>query len=252
MHKLTNISATMTLIALSTTLFMSASMAQTASNNTTSNNNVPINSKTAASSTTANTSSSTTATTPAADASNASADASTGVNAPTDVSPVTSGVSQKLIGNSKTATSLNKLLPTIEYTTDNLPTFAQKVNNANWKPDTNVSRSMSTKLQALLNWHQNSVGPVDGYWGKNSIKAMQAFQKSRGLKITNNLNEETWQALAHNEKLMSQPVFWLAISLAMLMSISKRSLFLLIQKPNLSLKACITKACSKHWQKNFT
>ena len=126
--------------------------------------------------------------------------------ASTDASPVTNGVSQNLTENSKTANSLNKLLPTIKYTTNNLPKFAQKVNSSSWKKGANVSRSMSTKLQALLNWNQSSVGPVDGYWGKNSIKAMQAFQKSRGLKVTNNLNEETWQALTKNNKLMSQPV----------------------------------------------
>jgi len=123
-----------------------------------------------------------------------------------DVSPVTNGVSQKLAGDSDTVTSLNKLLPTIKYTTSNLPKFAQKVNSDSWQKGVKVNRSMSTKLQALLNWNQSSVGPVDGYWGKNSRKAMQAFQKSRGLKVTDHLNDETWQALTNNKKLMSQPV----------------------------------------------
>lgn len=123
-----------------------------------------------------------------------------------DVSPVTNGVSQKLTGDSDTVTSLNKLLPTIKYTTSNLPKFAQKVNSDSWQKGVKVNRSMSTKLQALLNWNQSSVGPVDGYWGKNSRKAMQAFQKSRGLKVTDHLNNETWQALTNNKKLMSQPV----------------------------------------------
>ncbi|WP_299189479.1 L,D-transpeptidase [uncultured Psychrobacter sp.] len=123
-----------------------------------------------------------------------------------DVSPVTNGVSQKLAGDSDTVTSLNKLLPTIKYTTNNLPKFAQKVNSDSWQKGVKVNRSMSTKLQALLNWNQSSVGPVDGYWGKNSQKAMQAFQKSRGLKVTDHLNDETWQALTSNKKLMSQPV----------------------------------------------
>ena len=123
-----------------------------------------------------------------------------------DVSPVTNGVSQKLAGDSDTVTSLNKLLPTIKYTTSNLPKFAQKVNSDSWQKGVKVNRSMSTKLQALLNWNQSSVGHVDGYWGKNSRKAMQAFQKSRGLKVTDHLNDETWQALTNNKKLMSQPV----------------------------------------------
>src|SRR5690606_12801626 len=75
-----------------------------------------------------------------------------------------------------------------------------------WKEGTKIDRNVGTKLQALLNWNQNGVGPVDGYWGKNTIKAMQAFQKANGLTVTNDLNNETWQALTKNEKLMTQPV----------------------------------------------
>ncbi len=123
----------------------------------------------------------------------------------TDVSPVTNSVSQKLPGNSKTATLLNKFLPTIKYTTDNLSDAAQKVNDASWKMGANIDRTIGTKLQALLNWQQSAVGPVDGYWGKNTLKAMQAFQKARGLTVTEALNDETWQALTKNEKLMGQP-----------------------------------------------
>ena len=123
-----------------------------------------------------------------------------------EASPVTNGVSQKLTGNSKTATSLNKLLPTIKYTTDGLPAMAKKVNEATWKKGVNIDRTIGTKLQALLNWHQNGVGSVDGYWGKNTRKAMQAFQKANGLSVTESLNNETWQALTKDEKLMKQPV----------------------------------------------
>ncbi|HAV47169.1 MAG TPA: murein L,D-transpeptidase, partial [Psychrobacter sp.] len=123
-----------------------------------------------------------------------------------DVSPVTNGVSQKFTGNSKAATSLNKYLPTIKYTTENLPVQAQKVNSATWKQGMKRDRDTTTKLQALLNWNQNGVGSVDGYWGKNTIKAMQAFQKANGLTVTDNLNNETWQALTKNEKLTTQPV----------------------------------------------
>lgn len=123
-----------------------------------------------------------------------------------DVSPVTNGVSQKVASNSKAATSLNKYLPTIKYTTENLPVQAQKVNSATWKQGMKRDRDTTTKLQALLNWNQNGVGSVDGYWGKNTIKAMQAFQKANGLTVTDNLNNETWQALTKNEKLTTQPV----------------------------------------------
>ena len=123
-----------------------------------------------------------------------------------DVSPVTNGVSQKVAGKSKTAVSLNKYLPNIKYTTENLPMEAQKVNSATWKQGMKRNRDTTTKLQALLNWHQNGVGAVDGYWGKNSRKAMQAFQMANGLAVTDTLNIETWQALTKNDKLMAQPV----------------------------------------------
>ena len=130
----------------------------------------------------------------------------TTANNTTDISPVTNGVSQQVTGKSKTAVSLNKFLPTIKYTTENLPAVAQKVNSATWKQGMKRDRDTTTKLQALLNWHQNGVGAVDGSWGKNSRKAMQAFQMANGLAVTDTLNTETWQALSKNDKLMAQPV----------------------------------------------
>lgn len=188
MHQVTTINLALVSLSLSAILFISPSVAATT--NATSNTNSEMNSGQTNNNVT----------------NNKIINNNLNSNKADEVSPVTNGVSQKLTGNSKTATSLNKLLPTINYTTDNLPTFAQKVNDATWKMGTAVNRSTSTKLQALLNWHQSSVGPVDGYWGKNSIKAMQAFQKSRGLHITDKLNDETWQALTQNDKLMMQPV----------------------------------------------
>lgn len=176
MFQLTKISKAVAAIGLSTAVFMSQSIAAT-------NDGANIASN---------------ATTNAVNKDNAS-------NAK-DTSPVTNGVSQKIAGNSKAATSLNKFLPTIKYTTDNLPTVAQKINTATWQEGTNIDRNIGTKLQALLNWHHSGVGAVDGYWGKNTRKAMQAFQKANGLSVTDNLNNETWQALTKNEKLMAQPV----------------------------------------------
>lgn len=123
-----------------------------------------------------------------------------------DISPVTNGVSQKVAGNSKAAASLNKYLPTIKYTTDTLPVMAQKINTATWKQDAKIDRNLGTRVQALLNWNQHGVGPIDGYWGKNTVKAMQAFQKANGLTMTEDLNDETWQALTKNEELTTQPV----------------------------------------------
>ena len=123
-----------------------------------------------------------------------------------DISPVTNGVSQQVAGKSRTAVSLNKLLPTIKYTTENLPAVAQRINASTWKEGAKIDRNVGTKLQALLNWNQNGVGAIDGSWGKNSRKAMQAFQMSNGLAVTDTLNTETWQALTKNDKLMQQPV----------------------------------------------
>ena len=131
---------------------------------------------------------------------------SSAIAATSDSSPVTNGVSQQLSGNSKTVKSLNELLPTIKYTTAGLPKSAQKINNATWTAGATIDRSLGTKLQALLNWHQNGVGAVDGYWGKNTRKAMQAFQKKNNLKITDNLNNETWQALTASERFTREPV----------------------------------------------
>ncbi len=123
-----------------------------------------------------------------------------------DTSPVTNGVSQRLKGDSKTANSLNKLLPKIKYTTDSLSTTAKKVNQATWKDGSKIDRNVGTKLQALLNWNHSGVGAVDGYWGKNTRKAMQAFQKAQGLSVTEEMNTQTWQALTKNSSLISQPV----------------------------------------------
>lgn len=167
MYQLTEIGKAMAVVSLSTAMLMGQSIAAETTNNTSTDNSVI---------------------------------------ATKEISPVTNGVSQKLTGNSKTATSLNKLLPAIKYTTDNVSATAKKVNDANWTADADINRNIGTKLQALLNWHHNGVGPVDGYWGKNTRKAMQAFQKANGLTVTETLNNETWQALIKNEKLMAQPV----------------------------------------------
>lgn len=168
MYRLTKISAAIATLGLSTVLFMGQSNAAT-------NDSVNVANKASISNT-------------------------------NDISPVTNGVSQKTDGKSKTAVSLNKLLPTIKYTTENLPVEAQKVNDATWKQGMKRDSYTTTKLQALLNWHQNGVGAVDGYWGKNSRKAMQAFQMANSLTVTDTLTAETWQALTKNDKLMQQPV----------------------------------------------
>ncbi len=196
MYQLTKISRALAALGLSTVLLMGQRLAATNDNatNTTNDNSANATSNAATNETVASKA-----------APNTVSKQATANNAK-DISPVTNGVSQKVAGNSRAAVSLNKFLPTIKYTTENLPAVAQKINAATWKEGTKIDRNVGTKLQALLNWNQNGVGPVDGYWGKNTIKAMQAFQKANGLTVTNDLNNETWQALTKNEKLMTQPV----------------------------------------------
>ncbi|WP_296405555.1 L,D-transpeptidase family protein, partial [Psychrobacter sp.] len=88
---------------------------------------------------------------------------------------------------------------------DNQTDFVQKVNNSEWKPGVEMNQEMGTKVQALLNWNQYGVGSVDGWWGKNTQKAMQAFQKAKGITITDNLDQKTWDAL-QNVDLAKKPV----------------------------------------------
>jgi len=196
MYQLTKISSALAALGLSTVLLMGQSFAATNDNVTNATNDNSANA----------TSNAATNETVASKAAPNTVSKEAAANNAKDISPVTNGVSQKVAGNSRAAVSLNKFLPTIKYTTENLPAVAQKINAATWKEGTKIDRNVGTKLQALLNWNQNGVGPVDGYWGKNTIKAMQAFQKANGLTVTNDLNNETWQALTKNEKLMTQPV----------------------------------------------
>ncbi|WP_413190778.1 L,D-transpeptidase family protein [Psychrobacter sp. AT9] len=205
MYQLTKISTALLAIGLSTTIFIGQSVAATTENMTATDESTPSSS----SSNVVKTSDSTNSTIANESATNTpamEATSSTVKDKSTDMSPVTNGVSQKLTGKSKTTVSLNKFLPTIKYSTENLPEIAQKVNSANWQTGMNINRNTGTKLQALLNWQHSGVGPVDGYWGKNTRKAMQAFQKANGLTVTETLNTETWQALTKNDKLMAQPV----------------------------------------------
>ena len=119
---------------------------------------------------------------------------------------IATSTEQQLMNSRKSARLLNRFLPIIPYHTANLPKIAQQVNTSNWKTGENIDRMISTKLQALLNWHHHGVGAVDGYWGKNTRKAMQAFQKAQGLQVTQSLDEATWEALNKNSTLSSQPV----------------------------------------------
>lgn len=80
-----------------------------------------------------------------------------------------------------------------------LSAIAQKVNSSEWQPGVKMTQAVGTKVQALLNWNHHGVGAVDGWWGKNTQKAMQAFQQAKGLPITNELDQKTWEALKSGE-----------------------------------------------------
>ncbi len=115
-------------------------------------------------------------------------------------------VSQQFLGNNEIEQRLMEALPEIEYHTNDLPEFAQKVNNADWVEGVSLNSATVTKIQALLNWHNHSVGAVDGSFSNNTIKAMQAFQKARGIKPTSTMNAVTWDFLTKDSKITQRPV----------------------------------------------
>ena len=117
-----------------------------------------------------------------------------------------SGVSQKFDGDDEANWTLSKVLTTITYSTENLSSTAEKVNASSWQSGTSMNQIIGTKVQALLNWHNHGVGAVDGKWGRNTRKAMQAFQQRMGLEVTDSMNQETWDALTKDSQLANQPV----------------------------------------------
>ncbi len=115
-------------------------------------------------------------------------------------------VSQQFLGTNEIEQRLMEALPEIEYNTNDLSEFAQEVNNANWFEGVELNSATITKIQALLNWHNHSVGAVDGKFSANTIKAMQAFQKARGIKPTKTMNAITWEFLTKEKDIIQRPV----------------------------------------------
>ncbi|MBS9779473.1 MAG: murein L,D-transpeptidase [Moraxellaceae bacterium] len=115
-------------------------------------------------------------------------------------------VSQQFLGTNEIEQRLMEALPEIEYHTNDLSEFAQEVNRANWFEGVPLNSATATKIQALLNWHNHSVGAVDGKFSKNTIKAMQAFQKARGIKPTSTMNAITWDFLTKETEMTQRPV----------------------------------------------
>ncbi|WP_227429669.1 L,D-transpeptidase family protein [Psychrobacter sp. I-STPA6b] len=101
---------------------------------------------------------------------------------------------------------LAKAVPDIDYSVENLTLDALKVNITSWYGQKELNRNVIIKIQALLNWHQHGVGAVDGAFGGNVIKAMQAFQKANNLPQTNEMNVDTWLKLVEDTELANRPV----------------------------------------------
>ncbi len=121
-------------------------------------------------------------------------------------SSLRSNVSQQFLGVNEIEQRLMQALPEIEYHTNNLPEFATEVNNADWFEGVTLNSATITKIQALLNWNNHSVGAVDGKFSANTIKAMQAFQKARGIKPTTTMNAITWELLTTDSNITQRPV----------------------------------------------
>lgn len=56
------------------------------------------------------------------------------------------------------------------------------------------------RLQILLDCAGFSPGEIDDYWGMNTQKALAVFQYSRGLPISIEPNDETWEALGASDR----------------------------------------------------
>lgn len=56
--------------------------------------------------------------------------------------------------------------------------------------------STALRVQILLDRARFSPGILDGYWGKNSAKAIYWFQEAKGLNLTGQVDRATWDALS--------------------------------------------------------
>lgn len=115
-------------------------------------------------------------------------------------------VSQQFLGSNEIEQRLIEVLPEVEYSTEGLSEFETSVNQSNWIASHKLDFAMVVKIQALLNWNNHSVGAIDGKFSTNTLKALQTFQKSKGIEISKRMNDITWGLLNSNSDISSQPV----------------------------------------------
>lgn len=80
------------------------------------------------------------------------------------------------------------------------------INNAQWSESIGTGQfPMYARAHVMLNNAHASPGAIDGSSGKNTLKAISAFQQMNGLKATGTLNQATWDALV--AKQAGKPAF---------------------------------------------
>lgn len=137
----------------------------------------------------------------------ASTETQTEIEAPAEpVKQLQPNVSQQFIGTTDSQQRLAKALPELPYDITDLPPKAQEVNQAMWTPEAPLDENLILKIQALLTYNHHSVGAVDGRFGENVVKALQAFQEKNGLQVTGDIDSETWNKLTEDSTINEQPV----------------------------------------------
>lgn len=74
------------------------------------------------------------------------------------------------------------------------------INNANWS--VSLARGQFpayARAQVMLNNLHASPGPIDAKSGKNFLKAIAAYQQIKGLPISGELDQQTWNSLLKNQ-----------------------------------------------------
>jgi lipoprotein-anchoring transpeptidase ErfK/SrfK len=79
------------------------------------------------------------------------------------------------------------------------PMTAASINGAAPNGGNDKDPSLIAKAEALLDRAHFSVGAIDGLDGDNFRNAVRAFQESRGVAATGNLDADTWKALAPSD-----------------------------------------------------